>query len=198
VAERADVVHRRAQLALADRVSLALANLIASLPDPESQDAIELYAPSAARIVAGGQERAARFSIAYVAQLAARSSVKSPPTTERALASVLVSSESPVARSPILRLWGLRADGEALDEATRRASSYAGELATGDLQVAQRAGLEEGARASAKNVRGWRKELSADACEWCRKIASGGGRYRSAETVPFHARDHCSVAPVFE
>ena len=193
-----DVQHRRAQRFVAEATSSALASLIASLPDPESQEAMELYAPNAARIVSGGQDRSARFAIAYVGKLVPRSRTKSPPTSARALADVLVTTESPVARSPMLRLWGTLADGEALEEARRRASSYAEELATGDLQSATRAGLEEGARASAKRVRGWKKELSADACSWCRKIADGGGRYHSPDSVPFHARDHCSVAPVFE
>lgn len=193
-----DVAHRRAQARLADRVSLALAGLIVGLPDPTGQEALELYAPLAARVVSGGQDRSARYALAYVAQLAPRSRTKSAPTTARALEGVLVTAASPVARSPILRLWQIVGDGESLEEAQRQASSYARGLATGDLQAAQRGGLTEGARASAKDVQGWRKVLSADACDWCRKIADGGGRYRSADSVPFHARDECSVAPVFD
>lgn len=194
-----DRKHRLAQERLADVTSRKLAALIFALDDPEADDAIERYAPLAARVVAGGQHRSARFSIAYLAASAPPVTGKSPPSLTRALDGVLVTPESAVARSPVLRLKARLADGDELPVARQSAASYAQGLATGDLQAAERGGLDEAARASGKKVRGWRKVLSSDACPWCVTIASDeSGRYHSADSVPFHARDHCSVAPVFE
>jgi hypothetical protein len=168
--------------------------LLMRLPDPSSEAAFEFYEREATRLVGGAQRRSAMFAMAYVAQL---SPPREPPTTERALEGVAVTSASPVARSPVLRLLARLKEGDDELVARQAAGSYAGELGTGDVQAAERGGLDEAARAGERRIAGWRKELSVDACEWCRTIAAGGGRYRRADTVPFHARDRCGVAPVF-
>jgi hypothetical protein len=201
---KADQAHRVAQERLAAETSRRLSALIAALPEPEQQAAMELYAPQAARLVAGGQHQSAKFSMAYVGRLAPRARGQAPPTIERALTGTLVDESSPVARAPVLRLWKRLGEGVELEEAKREAASYAEELSSGDLQAAERGGLTEGARASGKRIKGWRKVLSSSPCEWCRAVAgtagSSGqsGRYKAAENVPFHPRDHCGVAPVFE
>lgn len=201
---RADHLHRTAQERLAAETSRRLAALIAAIPEPGEQAAMDAYAPAAARLVAGGQHKAATLGMAYVGRLAPRAPGKPPPTVERALADVLVSQDSPVARSPVLRMWKRLGEGVAPEEAKREAASYAEELGSNDLQVAERGGLREAANASGRKVKGWRKVLSSNPCEWCRAIAgtegSSGqlGRYHQADSVPFHERDHCGVAPVFE
>ena len=187
--------HRFAQQALGERVGQALAKVIVELPDPEAQEAIERYLSRAVPLVAGGQRRAAALALAYVRKLSPPAPGKLVPTVDRAVAGHLVTAESPVATSPILRLWGRLNEGDSLETAQAAAASYAEALATGDLQVAQRLGLEEGARAGAREVQGWSKELSGEACDWCQEIA--GQVYRSADAVPFHDRDRCAVAPAF-
>jgi hypothetical protein len=175
---------------------MALMGVLAGLQDPDTELAQATYAAVAARLVGGMQRRSATFAITYLAQL-------SPPapgtvaSLDRALDGALVTAGSPVATSPVLRLLARLSEGDDEPVARQAAGSYAGALATGDLQAAQRGGLEEGARAGGRRVRGWRKELAPGACEWCVMIASGGGRYRQPDTVPFHQRDHCGVAPVF-
>jgi hypothetical protein len=189
---------------LAAETSRRLKALIEALPEPEAQAAMDAYAPAAARVVAGGQHRSATLGMAYVGKIAPRAPAKTAPTVERALAGLLVDESSPVARSPVLRLWKRLGEGVDPAEAKREAAAYAEELGSNDLQAAERGGLQEGARASGRKVKGWRKVLSTSPCEWCRSIAgtagSSGqsGRYKQAETVPFHERDRCGVAPVFE
>jgi hypothetical protein len=175
----------------------ALMALLMRLPEPSTEQAFALYEREAVRLVGGAQRRSATFAMAYVAQLSPPSPVLEPPTADRALEGVAVTAASPVARSPVLRLLARLKDGDDESVARRAAGSYAGELGTGDVQAAERGGLDEAARVGTRRLVGWRKELSPEPCEWCVMIASGGGRYRRADTVPFHPRDHCSVAPVF-
>lgn len=187
----ADERHRLAQTRLSENVRARLAALILALPNPTEQAAMDAYVRAAVPIVGGGQRLAATLALSYMRDVtAARAG-----SVARATEGVLVTAESPVARSPILRVWGALADGVALAEALDMGGSYAGALASGDLQIAERSGLTEGARASGREITGWRKQLSFSACKWCRKV--GAERvYNSAETVPFHDRDHCGVAPI--
>ena len=182
---------------LSDALQAALMGLLLRLPEPSSDEAFESYARQALRLVGGAQHRSARFAMAYVAQLSPPVPTRPLPTTQRALGTTAVTPASPVARSPVLRLLARLKEGEEELLARRSAGSYAGELGSGDLHAAERAGLDEAADVGSRRIVGWRKELSTDPCPWCVTIASGGGRYRRAETVPFHARDRCGVAPVF-
>jgi hypothetical protein len=171
--------------------------MLLGLQDPGTDEAATAYATAAARYVGGGQRRSAQLAIGYLNVLSPPPAGAQPASVDRALHGTLVGLDSPVATSPLLRLLARLADGDEELVARQAAGSYAGALATGDMQAAQRGGLAEGARVGGRKVRGWRKELSADPCEWCINIASGGGRYRHPDTVPFHQRDHCGVAPVF-
>lgn len=190
--------HRFVQERLSTALETALMGLLVRLPEPSTEQAFALYEREAVRLVAGAQRRSATFAMAYVAQLSPPARTREPPTVDRALAAVAVTAASPVARSPVLRLLARLKEGDAEPLARQAAGSYAGELGTGDLHAATRGGLDEAARAGTRKIRGWKKELGPDPCPWCVTIASGGGRYHRADTVPFHPRDHCSVAPVFD
>lgn len=154
---------------------------------------MDAYNRAAAPVVAGGQHRAAQLAVAYIATQA---QPRSTPALGVALRDLIVTRASPVTRSPILRLWSLIDDGHAVAEAQGAAGSYAEALASNDLQVAERAGLNEGARVAGERVVGWRKALDPGCCAWCQRLAVG--TYRSAESVPFHERDRCSVAPILK
>ena len=171
--------------------------LLLRLPEPSSETAFAFYGQHAARLVGGAQRRSATFAMAYVAQLSPPSPLVAPPNTARALAGVAVDADSPVTRSPVLRLLARLKDGDDELIARQAAGSYAGELGMGDLKSAEYGGLDEAARAGTRRIVGWRKELAPTACDWCRTIAAGGGRYRRADTVPRHGRDKCTAAPVF-
>jgi hypothetical protein len=194
---RADDAHRLAQQRLATLVAERLGLVIAGLPDPASQQGMDTYHRAALPLVAGGQRHAAQLAFAYLARLVARDPSRQPPSLVRALEPVAVTTDSAVTRSPMLRLWYQLGQGAELAEAQQVAASYAHELSSNDLHAATRSGLDEAARSTDQRIGGWRKVLSGDACEWCQKV--GAERvYHSADSVPFHARDHCSVAPVLE
>lgn len=194
MSELLDERHRLAQKRLDENVFARLYALLAGLSEPREQAAMDVYNTGAAAIVGGGQRASVQLAFAYVGALLR---FKRQPSLDRALAPVLVSRESSVTRSPILRAWSMIDEGLPQSEAISSAQSYARRLASNELQVAERNGLDEGAHAAERKIRGWRKQLAASPCPWCVRV--GGQRvYRSAETVPFHENDECGVAPVFE
>jgi hypothetical protein len=190
---RADRAHRAAQTKLRDATSERLASMLFALPEPRAQKSFDAYNAAAAKLVGGSQRRSAQLSIAYVT--IGQRTVR-PPSPARAISGVVVSRESPVTRSPMLRLWHEIDKGIETAIALQLAAGVAQRLASGDLQVAERAGLEEGAQSTGQRIVGWTKELSDDACPWCIEVAEG--RYSSADAVPFHENDKCSVTPIFE
>lgn len=193
MARPADRAHRLAQKRLDELTGRTLAQLLASLRNPVEQVAMDTYNVAATRVVGGAQRRSAQLSFAYVGAL---TPPKRPPSIARALAGVVVTRDSPVTRSPVLRLWREVGRGVELALAVQTASAYAATLASNDLQVAQQSALAEAGSASDQKIIGWRKELADDACEWCQTV--GAERiYSRADTVPFHANDECAVSPVF-
>jgi hypothetical protein len=193
-----DARHRESQQTLSGEVSLRLSGVLLGLPDL-GEESLARYAASAFPLVLGGQRASAGLAASYVLAMfpAARRSgrqVVVDPGGALARSGKAVTQDSPVVVSPILRARSLLAEGARPIEAMQSASSYAEALSSGDLQAAQRVGIEEGAQATGARVVGYRKELSATACSWCRKV--GGRTYRSSESVPFHQRDNCAVAPV--
>jgi hypothetical protein len=193
MARPADRAHRLAQKRLDELTGRTLAQLLASLRNPVEQVAMDTYNVAATRVVGGAQRRSAQLSFVYVGALMPQ---QRAPSMRRALAGVVVTRDSPVTRSPVLRLWREVGRGVELALAVQTASAYAATLASNDLQAAQQSGLAEAGSASGQKIVGWRKELADDACEWCQMV--GAERiYSSADSVPFHANDECAVAPVF-
>lgn len=193
MATPADRAHRLAQQRLATTVGARLDAMIRALPDPMAQSSMDAYNRAAAKLVAGAQRRSAQLSIAYLGTIVPP---RRPPSPDAAIEDVRVTQESPVTRSPILRVWGLVTAGTALVAALENAGAYASTLSSNDLAVAERGGLGEAADASGERIVGWRKELSDDACDWCQGIADQ--LFSGADLVPFHPNDACSVAPVLE
>ena len=189
------------QLAIAD----ALARVLALLPlGEEAPDPVAYYGAQALPLVQASQRQALTSAAGYAASAARLTRIErgrpaaaivGPLDLTAALAPVLATPATPTVRSPALRLLGRLAEDVAEAEARSTAAGYAGQLALGDLQTAQRAGLAAGAQASGARVVGYRKELSGAACPWCRSMSRR--QYHEADAVPFHAGDRCTVAPVF-
>jgi hypothetical protein len=184
--------HRLAQRRLDEQTSAKLAAMLRSFDDPTSQASFDAYNLAAAKLVGGAQRRAAQLALVYFQSFGRYSS---PPIVERAIKDVRVDRESPVTRSPMLRIAKLVGEGLVVAAAVDQAARYAGSLSSNDLQVAQRGGLAEGASVSSRDVIGWTKELSGDACAWCQEVAEGV--YGDPDGVPFHENDQCAVTPVF-
>jgi hypothetical protein len=150
------------------------------------------YAESTSRIIAAGQLAAARFASVFVGSFV---ELEETPDLGRALAGHLTGPDDPHAIVGLLRLWSLMDDGSEELEARGLAGIFASNLAEGDLQAAQRDGLDEATRASHRSAR-WGLEPNAEACEWCAEIAALGSVFPDAETVPFHSHGPCRCAPV--
>jgi hypothetical protein len=171
-----------------------LNGLVLSLPDL-SEETLHGYSLAASARTAGAQTRAGRLAAGFLLALADRRRRRRQPVRlDEALHEVLVTPASPVAYSPVLRARKLEPD-LGLPAALAAAGSYAAGLGSGDVQAAQRAGLDAGAAATGEHIIGWRKELDPACCDWCQLV--GAERvYRAADSVPFHERDKCSVSPV--
>lgn len=182
-----------------------LALMLAAMPDL-GQPALEDYVDGAFPVVAGAQQASAETAAGYVGVIAVgRARLAGRAYRPRRLvdvataltkSGVLVTPDSRSLVAPVLRARSLA--GEGLDEPVVLAQSqeYAAELASNDVQAAQRVGLDEGAHASGLEVHGWRKAVASSACSWCRAIA--GNVYNHAEQIPFHDHDRCDVEPVLD
>jgi hypothetical protein len=191
----ADAAARIIQNRIHQTTSDQLAALMASLPNPPGGGAIDAWATAALPIVQAGQVNASQMAITYVAGLLHAGRYPRLPAAATVAAPTLATTESPVARAPVLRYWHHLAEGMADAEARQVAGAYAGSLASGDLHAAQRAGIDAGASAYGQHVSGYRKLLAPSSCEWCQLV--GAERvYNSPDTVPFHPDCRCGVGVV--
>ena len=193
-------VERRRQNQIRDRTGATLTALLAALPDL-SEQALADYQAAAYPTVLGGQTLAAGTAAGYVTALAppsesSRRRRRLDVAAALARSGVLVTPETRSLIFPVLRARSLVNDGQTHAAAVAAAGSYAGALSGNDVMAAQRVGLDEAADSAGTRIVGWRKETGGNACPWCEETA--GGFYHSADAVPFHDRDQCSVAPIFE
>lgn len=185
--------HVLAQGRVLAAVAIRLEAELARLPNL-SPEAADVYVAAAVPTVAAGQRRAATLAAGFARALA--------PTVDRSrpleleLETVAVTADTAWIHSPIIvgrRELGAGATwAAAIALAAVKAKGYA----SGDLAVAQRHGLERGARSTGARVAGYRKALAGGACAWCRDVA--GTLYALPSNVPFHEHDACSVVPVFD
>jgi hypothetical protein len=197
--------HLERQQVVQGGLDAALGRVLAVLPlGEEAPDPVSYYGAQALPLVQASQRQALTLAAGYAASAArlvriergqAAAAIVGPLDLGAALVPVLATPASATVRSPALRLLARIGEGVAEAEARSTAAGYASQLAGGDLQVAQRAGLSAGADASGARIVGWRKQPSGGACAWCQTVASS--QYHDAEAVPFHAGDRCTVAPVY-
>lgn len=187
--------HHVRQRAIATVVYERLGAILRSLTDL-SEESLARYQQEAYPTVRGGQRVAADTAAAYTSMLGGRA--VRPVNVDGALlaSGALIEPDARSLVAPVLRARSLVAEGAVMAAAVVTAGGYAAGLASGDLQTAVRVGAEEGAGASGLRVRGWTKALSGDACSWCQTVAAD--TYRSADSVPFHQNDNCTVEPVLD
>jgi len=191
-----DERHRLRQQAIqrttATRLELALRGMT-DLSEEELHAYVEVAHPT----VAGGQMVAADTAASYTGVLAGPRTTgrRRPADVAKALlrAGVLIQPDSRALVAPVLRARRLVAEGQETAPALQAAASYAGSLASNDIQAAMRVGLEEGAAAAELDVNGWTKDLSSSSCDWCQQIAQGS--YGTPDAVPYHDNERCGVTP---
>lgn len=192
--DRLTVLHRDRQRAVTAAVGARLAAALRNLPDVSDESSAR-YVAQAVPVIVAGQRTAATLAAGYVRALAPATGPLERPV-DLTLGDLAVTADTAWVASPIIRARAKLAAGNTYLAAIDAAASYAEGLASGDLAVAQRLGLEAAAGASGAGVRGWVKEADGAACRWCQDVAQGV--YSSAESVPFHDNDRCSVAPLFD
>jgi hypothetical protein len=199
--------HRAAQDRIGQAVGERLRTALANLPldyTPETNP-VAAYAEVALPTIRGGQRASISVAASYMQTAGAlraaargRSSGDHTPELERAYQAAKIADDSASTTAPAVRLLALAAQGR--DDARDVAGTYAGLLASRDLQGAQQAGLDAGADAAGERPIGWAKELNPGACDWC--VLVGAERvYSDPDSVPIHGVggiDQCSYAPVYE
>ena len=191
-----DRSHRARQLVLRQQTGNQLGRLLASLPSFD-QAGVEAYHEPALVAVTAGQRAAATTAAGYAGLRVPRPRPRRPVDVDAALArsGLLVTPDSPSVVAPAVHGMALVSQGLTFAAALQAAQSMAYALSSMDMQSALGVGLEEGTSAAGGRITGYRKELSPDACAMCQE--SDGVIYESADDVPFHERDTCSVAPVY-
>lgn len=183
--------HRLRQHRLAEVVGGRLAGMLGALPDL-SDEQLARYMSAAYPTVRGGQAHAAQLSAAYIATLLHSRRVQRDLTGALEESGVAVAADSRSLVAPVLRARSLVGEGTKLGAALVVAGSYAKGLSSNDLQAASRVGLDTASRG--ERVGGWTKDVNPECCDWCQEV--GDGVYASADSVPFHDNDRCSVSPV--
>lgn len=165
--------------ALAEIVGVALRDIFESLGSVNRVDIAQFIAEASPYAQAGARE-GADLAAAYLSQLTGM------PIRPTDLTGPTIKYDD-----PFLRTWHQLSEGYGYDAARESGSSVAemlGRDATND-GAAERMG-QPGTR-----VRGWRRVISAKACEWCRVV--GTQLYRSQETATFgHHGCKCQIVAV--
>lgn len=178
--------HLVGQQALAQRVAGALALLLRE-PNPSDEFAAA-YAHASARVHVAGRSGAASLTAGYVRLAQALRGA-------RPLAPIELPRFEPEPGGwselgPIVSLRANLAEGVPWTSAVELARGVASQRSARALQEASRLGGDVAARAYPTRPR-WAKAPDGEACDWCLEIA--GQEYRSAESVPSHDGDRCSV-----
>lgn len=192
VQDRLAARQQAAHTALVDRTSVAAQDLWLSTASPSRAD-LDRWATRHVSLVEGAARQAASLGQGYMdTYLLADGSVRLA-TTAPDLAALQEGIQRRT-RSPGGRLMRLLGEGASESRAMSAAARYVSWLTIGDLQTAQLAGVDAGARAHGVTVKRWRKVPGPDACDWCLKVANNP--FTSPSTVARHATCKCGVAAV--
>jgi hypothetical protein len=177
-----DEWHRVAQERLQTATGAAAEQALLRITLDRAPYVMGAYASGVSRLLGGGQLAAGQLALAY---MAAYMPPRHPPDLTRALAPVAVTPASPQSTAGLARLWRLLDEDVPEGEARESAGFYASGVAVGNLQQAERLGMDEGADAAELEgpVR-YRLHPNPGACHWCLFIADTGARYLTAASVP--------------
>ena len=164
---------------LADVVGIAVRDVFENMSRVDRADIARFITEAGPYAKAGAQE-GADMAAAYLSQLTG--SVIRP--TDLTMPAVKYDD-------PFLRTWRQLTEGYDY-EAARESGSSVAEMIGRD---ATRDGASERMGQPGTKVRGWRRVISAKACEWCRVV--GTQIYTSQKTATFgHLGCKCEVVPV--
>ena len=186
--------HRRTQQAISAETSRQLLRLWPMLDLARLDETSPAWAAAALSVVRGGHELSARAAMSYwlafrVAEGASRRWPSFPPATldeDAARTSLLVTApvyvKSATGRGLPLGTAGRNALAQSTAAATRHMMSGGRDTITA-------------ASDADRQVVGWARAISGDACAFCVVLASRGAAYKSEDTAGFQAHDNCWCWP---
>lgn len=167
-----------------DRTSVVLAGSWDRL-GTYTEDDVDVFARRTAPVLAGAKTAAVGLSAAFFAVVLSTRPVGVNPSD--------VTIE-PRLRDPFLSAWHAVSEGRPWDEAFQAGRSMSEAVGWNFVTSAARRTGDIVAEKSGKELRGWERVPSADACEWCDLVS--GQLYATAESADFgHDRCNCVAVP---
>jgi hypothetical protein len=98
-------------------------------------------------------------------------------------------------RRPFVTVWTALSKGTPYLQAVDAGLARATDIATADVQMAQRATMQVVQDATYPRIRGWQRRADANACAYCRMI--DGAFVKKASAMPLHPGCGCGLEPQF-
>lgn len=188
VAEAHMLIQERLRTALVAGVTSAWLGL-AGYDEDDVPGWLERVVP----LVLAAQQQSAQTTDAYIA----RSLERQPRgvNLSAVTGAILRAGAEPaqVYRRPFVNVWTALDRGQPWEAAVRAGMARAQDLARTDVQLAQRAALQQ-AQLRDPAIQQWRRVPDANACTYCRMIA--GAKVNSAEAMPLHPGCGCTLEPI--
>jgi hypothetical protein len=154
--------------------------------DEDGEDLAEAFADRVAPLARAGQR-------ALVSTLSGYLRVVVPGPLGRVEMDDVIEDDRDAWRAPVFRTWGALGAGVAFAAAVALGRELASRKADTEMAIAQTRAM--GALTEGTVVRGYRRVLEGDGCEFCAALADV--EVASGDAMELHPGCNCSVEPVF-
>jgi hypothetical protein len=154
--------------------------------DDEDEDLAEAFADRVAPLARAGQRSLVRTLSGYLR-------VVVPGPLGRVEMDEVIEDDRDAWRAPVFRTWGALGAGVAFAAAVIEGRELASRKADTEMAIAQTRAM--GALTEGTVVRGYRRVLEGDGCEFCAALADV--EVASGDAMELHPGCNCSVEPVF-
>jgi hypothetical protein len=154
--------------------------------DDEDEDLAEAFADRVAPLARAGQRSLVRTLSGYLR-------VVVPGQLGRVEMDDVIEDDRDAWRAPVFRTWGALGAGVAFAAAVALGRELASRKADTEIAIAQTRAM--GALTDGTVVRGYRRVLEGDGCEFC--VALADVEVASGDAMELHPGCNCSVEPVF-
>lgn len=194
MADRRTLAQIEAQARIRRTLAAQIGELWTALGHYDEED-VPRFVRAAVPTVANAQRLSAQMTSAYVSgMIGARPFA--PDYAAVTGAGVRAGADpAQVYRRPFVNVWTALSKGEQWLDAVAAGRARASNLAAMDVQLTQRATLQQ-AQSAHPQIGGYSRAADAGACTYCAMI--DGAKVRSADAMPLHPGCGCSLEPLLE